>query len=189
MAPTQKCRTSSTCRARRGTKLLIISDSDIAVSRDYLTTVAASLGQPGVGLVTCLYRGARRDRDLVPAHGGGDRLSLSAERLGRAQSSGLRPRASARPLRLRKRRLRSSAGLQSVADQLADDYGLGMAARRAGLKVAIPPFIVGTCLRRAIGARTVASRNSLGANHPRDGLIRLRRAWPSLMRCRWPCSA
>jgi len=38
-------------------EVLVIADSDIAVSNNYLTSVAASLGQPQVGLVTCLYRG------------------------------------------------------------------------------------------------------------------------------------
>src|SRR5215471_15805420 len=36
---------------------IVIADSDIVVAPDYLANIAASLGQPGVGLVTCLYRG------------------------------------------------------------------------------------------------------------------------------------
>jgi ceramide glucosyltransferase len=39
-------------------EVLVISDSDIVVPRDYLKAVVAALGEPGVGLVTCLYRGA-----------------------------------------------------------------------------------------------------------------------------------
>src|SRR5262249_51592206 len=37
---------------------IVIADSDIAVPSNYLTNIAANLGEPGVGLVTCLYRGA-----------------------------------------------------------------------------------------------------------------------------------
>src|SRR6202012_4898438 len=37
--------------------VLVISDSDIVVDADYLKNVTASLQQPGIGLVTCLYRG------------------------------------------------------------------------------------------------------------------------------------
>jgi len=36
---------------------MVIADSDIAVPSDYLTNIAANLGEPCVGLVTCLYRG------------------------------------------------------------------------------------------------------------------------------------
>jgi ceramide glucosyltransferase len=43
---------------------------------------------------------------------------------------------------LTKTTLAELGGLQAVADQLADDYGLGVATRRAGFKVAIAPFLV-----------------------------------------------
>src|SRR5262249_47282760 len=42
--------------------VLVIADSDIAVSPDYLTTIAAALSRPGVGAVTCAYRGAPSSR-------------------------------------------------------------------------------------------------------------------------------
>ena len=38
--------------------LIVMADSDIAVGPNYLRTLAAALAQPGVGAVTCLYRGA-----------------------------------------------------------------------------------------------------------------------------------
>ena len=44
---------------------IVIADSDIVVAPDYLANIAASLGQPGVGLVTCLYRGVGAD---ITAH-------------------------------------------------------------------------------------------------------------------------
>src|ERR1700712_1402104 len=37
--------------------VLVMSDSDIAVPRDYLTKVVGALLQPGVGAVTCPYTG------------------------------------------------------------------------------------------------------------------------------------
>ena len=37
--------------------LLILSDSDMAVSRDYATRIAAEMAKPGVGAVTLLYAG------------------------------------------------------------------------------------------------------------------------------------
>ena len=37
--------------------IVILSDSDIAVEPDYLARILTALDQPGVGAVTCLYRG------------------------------------------------------------------------------------------------------------------------------------
>src|SRR5271156_4842060 len=52
--------------------VLVISDSDIVVDSAYLRNVVASLRQPGVGLVTCLYRGvAAQDVGQGAARGGG----------------------------------------------------------------------------------------------------------------------
>jgi len=53
--------------------VLVISDSDIVVDPVYLKNIAASLQQPGVGLVTCLYRG-------VAAEGAWARLAKRAGR-------------------------------------------------------------------------------------------------------------
>ena len=46
---------------------LLVNDSDIRVEPDYLLTIATELQQPGVGLITCLYRG-------VPAPSLGSKL-------------------------------------------------------------------------------------------------------------------
>jgi ceramide glucosyltransferase len=37
--------------------VLVLSDSDIAVPSDYLRQVADAVQEPGIGAVTCLYRG------------------------------------------------------------------------------------------------------------------------------------
>jgi ceramide glucosyltransferase len=122
-------------------EVLVIADSDIAVPRDYLTTVAAILDQPGVGLVTCLYCGAATsgiwsrlsaaaiDYHFLPNVLIGLKLGLATPCFGST-------------IALTKATLAKLGGLQSVVDQLADDYALGMAVRRAGLKVAVPPLIV-----------------------------------------------
>jgi ceramide glucosyltransferase len=152
-------------------ELLIISDSDIGVSPDYLATVAASLGQPGVGLVTCLYRGA-------PGTGIWSRLTAAGidyhflPNVLVGLKVGLATPCFGSTIALTKATLAQLGGLQSVADQLADDYALGMAVRRAGLKVAIPPFIVGhMCAERSLHelllheirwARTIRAMDSSG---------------------------
>jgi ceramide glucosyltransferase len=122
-------------------EVLVVSDSDIAVAPDYLKTITASLDQPGVGAVTCLYRGVASaglwsrlaagaiDYHFLPSVLVGLKLGLATPCFGST-------------IALRKQTLAAAGGLQAVADQLADDYALGALVRRAGLKVAIPAYTV-----------------------------------------------
>jgi ceramide glucosyltransferase len=130
--------------------VLLIADSDIAVSPDYLTGVAAALDQPDVGLVTCLYHG-------VPSTGLWSRLAAAAIDYHFLPNVlvGLKLRLATpcfgSTIAVTKSTLAGIGGLQSVADQLADDYALGMAVRRAGRKVAIPPLLVShACAERSL---------------------------------------
>jgi ceramide glucosyltransferase len=152
-------------------ELLVISDSDIVVPGDYLKVVTASLNQPGVGLATCLYRGAA-------AAGTWSRLAVAAidyhflPNVLVGLKLGLATPCFGSTIAITKTTLAKVGGLQSVADQLADDYGLGMAVRRAGLKVTIPNFVVThTCAERSARAlllheirwaRTIRSVDPLG---------------------------
>jgi ceramide glucosyltransferase len=152
-------------------EVLIISDSDIVVPRDYLKVVVAALGERGVGLVTCLYRGATAagvwsrlaaaaiDYHFLPNVLVGLKLGLAAPCFGST-------------IAVTKTTLARFGGLQSVADQLADDHALGNSVRRTGLKVAIAPLIVThVCAERSMRelllheirwARTIRSLNPLG---------------------------
>jgi ceramide glucosyltransferase len=120
---------------------IVIADSDIVVAPDYLANVAAILSEPAVGLVTCLYRGvggnglwshvaaAGINYHFLPNVLVGLKLGLATPCFGST-------------IALSKSTLAKLGGLQSVGDQLADDYELGMAVRRNGREVAIAPFLV-----------------------------------------------
>jgi len=122
--------------------VLVISDSDIAVDTDYLRHVAASLQQPGTGIVTCLYHGvaargvwaklaaAAIDYHFLPSVLVGVTFRLAAPCFGST-------------IAIHRETLAGIGGLQAVVDQLADDYALGAAVRRGGLAVAIPAYSVG----------------------------------------------
>jgi ceramide glucosyltransferase len=129
--------------------VLVISDSDIVVDVDYLKSVVASLQQPGVGVVTCLYRGvaargvwaklsaAAIDYHFLPSVLVGVMFRLAAPCFGST-------------IAIHKDTLASIGGLEMAADQLADDYVLGAAVRRAGLDIAIPAYIVGhECVQKS----------------------------------------
>jgi ceramide glucosyltransferase len=136
-------------------EILVISDSDIVVEPDYLEHVAASLEQPGVGLVTFLYRGvtatsgsatsplwthlaaAAIDYHFLPSVLVGLKLGLAEPCFGST-------------IALRRRTLAAIGGFEAIVEQLADDYALGALVRRAGLAVAIPPCTVAhECTQRS----------------------------------------
>jgi ceramide glucosyltransferase len=121
--------------------LIVVTDSDIAVGPNYLRTVAAALAQPGVGAVTCLYRG-------LPRGGFWSRLSSMAAHdhflpgtiLGLALGMA-RPCLGA-TIALTRETLSRIGGFEMVANQLADDYAIGKAVRQAGLQVVLPRMLV-----------------------------------------------
>ncbi|WP_414463847.1 bacteriohopanetetrol glucosamine biosynthesis glycosyltransferase HpnI [Hyphomicrobium sp. DY-1] len=121
---------------------LILSDSDMRVAPDYAQHVSAILQQPGVGLVTCLYRGtaltgfwSRMAASAVDQH------FLPSVLVGLAV--GLAKPCFGSTIALRRSTLERIGGFEAFADTLADDYAMGDAVRRLGLKVEIAPFTVG----------------------------------------------
>jgi ceramide glucosyltransferase len=118
--------------------VIVAADSDVAVGPNYLSTLAATLTEPGVGAVTCLYRGL--------SNGGfWSRLSAMAVHdhflpttiLGLALGVA-RPCLGA-TIALSRETLSRIGG---VANQLADDYAIGKAVREAGLNVVVAPMLV-----------------------------------------------
>jgi ceramide glucosyltransferase len=121
--------------------ILVMADSDMRVTRDYLAAVTAPLADPDTGLVTCLYRGVA---------GGGLWSHLAALQINHgflpqaalADAAGLRLGSFGATIALRRETLERAGGLAAVADALADDYALGAAVRRIGRRIALSPLIV-----------------------------------------------
>ncbi len=151
--------------------LIALSDSDIRVHPLYLDQVTATLAEPGVGLVSYLYRG-------MPAAGIWSRLAaeaINSQFLPNALVGlklGLAKPCFGATIALRTDTLARIGGFAAFADQLADDYAIGMAVRRLGLRVAIPPMLVShVCYDRTFAdlvrhelraARTIRSIDPLG---------------------------
>jgi len=121
--------------------IILISDSDIEVEPDFLLRVVGALQRPGVIAVTCLYHGIARsglwsrlfamtiNTSFLPNVVAGLRMGLAQPCFGST-------------IAIRRQTLGRIGGLAAFADQLADDYAIGMAVRRLGV-VAIPGFTVG----------------------------------------------
>jgi ceramide glucosyltransferase len=125
---------------------IIINDSDILVPRDYLQRVLGPLAQPGVGMVTALYRGlaARTLGSKLEA------LGLSTDFSGgvlvaRALEGGVRFALGA-TIATTKTVLHEIGGLEPLADYLGDDYELGARAAATGYQVRLANIVVETAL-------------------------------------------
>ncbi len=125
--------------------MLVLSDGDVRVGRDYLRRVVAPLLDPSVGIVTCTYRG-------VPRAGFWSRLGalyindwfMPSVRV--AAIAGSRSFAFGATIAIRREVLSAVGGFMAIANQLADDYRLGELTRRMGLRTVLCHEVVETCV-------------------------------------------
>jgi ceramide glucosyltransferase len=124
--------------------ILVVNDADITVPAGYLRDVVAPLGDPGIGIVTCLYRATA------------DRLAGRWEALGIATD--FAPSALVAPfvgvsefglgstIAFRRDDLTAIGGFAAIADYIADDYQLGARIHRLGRRNVISHVVVETHL-------------------------------------------
>jgi ceramide glucosyltransferase len=121
-----------------GAGILVITDSDTSVSKDYLQRVAAAFEPENVGVATSLYRGAP-GADLWSKL---EALGMSTEFMAgvvvanhlEGMKFTLGP-----SMAVRRDCLRAIGGFAAMADYLADDFVLGAWASEAGYQVALMP--------------------------------------------------
>lgn len=126
-------------RAEHG--IMVLSDSDMAVGPDYLAEVLGALDAPGVGAVTCLYRG-RGDAGFwsrLAAAGPSYQFLVG---LVFGKTMGLAEPCMGSTIALRRSTLEAIGGFEAFADVLADDHAIGAAVRGQGLAIAIPPLVL-----------------------------------------------
>ncbi|HZF41159.1 MAG TPA: bacteriohopanetetrol glucosamine biosynthesis glycosyltransferase HpnI [Blastocatellia bacterium] len=119
-----------------GADILVITDSDTSVSKDYLQHVAAAFAPEQVGAATSLYRGAP-GADLWSKL---EALGMSTEFMAgvvvanhlEGMKFTLGP-----SMAVRRDCLRAIGGFAAMADYLADDFVLGQWAFDAGYQVAL----------------------------------------------------
>lgn len=121
--------------------VLVISDADMRFPPGWLTAVTAPLATPGIGLVTCLYRGEAVDAGVWSrlAALGIDWHFLPNAALGEAM--GQAHGCYGATMALTRDTLERIGGFEPLLPLLADDHALGAAVRRAGLRVVVSPVI------------------------------------------------
>jgi ceramide glucosyltransferase len=125
---------------------LIVNDSDIRVSPDYLRRVTAPLTDPRVGMVTCLYRGVASPKLGSRLEALGISTDFCASVLAARQLEGGIRFGLGSTLAFRRAELKKIGGFTSIADHLADDYELGKRIAGLGLMVKLSEVVVETYL-------------------------------------------
>jgi len=124
--------------------VLIVNDSDISVPQGYIRDVTAPLSDPGVGLVTCLYR--------AEVHDWPSRFEALAIATDFAPSTlvarlfGVSDFALGSTLAFRRADLDRIGGFEAIADYIADDYQLGHKLHALGMRNVISEIVVSTRL-------------------------------------------
>lgn len=123
-------------------EILVISDSDVRVTPDYLRAVALPFADPAVGAMTCLYRG-------VAAQGGlwarleavGMSVEMTAGVLVANMLEGMQF-VLGPTMAFRRETLRKMGGFRVTADYCADDFVLGNQTYLQGERVVLSHHII-----------------------------------------------
>ncbi|MGC1303572.1 MAG: bacteriohopanetetrol glucosamine biosynthesis glycosyltransferase HpnI, partial [Caulobacteraceae bacterium] len=122
--------------------IVVLADSDVSVSRDYLRCLVGALADPQIGFATCAFVG-------VPTGNLWSRLSAMAINHHFLPSVAFGIRLGwAKPcfgptVAFRKAVFAEAGGFARFADHLADDFEIGRAIRELGYGFAVPPLLIG----------------------------------------------
>jgi ceramide glucosyltransferase len=123
-------------------EIMVMSDADISVDRDYLHRIVSELGSDeSIGVVTCAYR-ARPSRSLASRF---EALFVNTDFTPQVMlSAELEPmrHALGATIAIKRKALESFGGFHAVKDLLADDFYLGRFAADRGWKVRLSDALV-----------------------------------------------
>jgi ceramide glucosyltransferase len=119
-----------------------VNDSDIEVTRTYLSDVVVPLAEAEIGLVTCLYRARANNLPGI-----WEALGITTDFIPStlvAQLVGVREFGLGSTLAFRAADLERLGGFAIVADYLADDYQLAKQITKLGKRVLLSTYVVET---------------------------------------------
>ena len=123
--------------------IIVVSDSDIHVTPNYLKHVVSALEEPGTDLITTLYAGRPATGSLVQQLGACQINHnflpgvMMSRLLGRQDCLGA-------TMALTRQKLEAIGGLRALVDHVADDAELGRLIRQQGGDIAIAPTLTHT---------------------------------------------
>ncbi len=121
--------------------VLVLSDSDMMVERNYLAQVLAALAEPGVGAVTCLYVG-RGDTGFWSQLGAAAISYNTLPNMVVGLKSGLARPCMGSTIAFSRATLTAIGGFAQFTETLADDHAIGVAVAQQGLRVTVPPLLL-----------------------------------------------
>jgi ceramide glucosyltransferase len=121
--------------------ILLIADSDIRVTPDYLRRVVAPVRREKVGMVTCLYRGVTATTFAGLLENIGISSTFGPEVCSSRALEGI-AFALGSTIVMQRELLEKIGGFPAVADYLADDFLLGNLTARAGYEVVLSDCVV-----------------------------------------------
>ena len=157
-------------------EILVISDSDMRVTPDYLRRVVAPLADEATGLVHCPYRGDKPvtfTARLEALHMTGTFLPsvMVAHRLLRGRL------ALGATMVLRRGDLERLGGFAAFEDYLADDYQLGLRVSALGQRVHLSRYVVPSVL----GATTFREQWQREVRWARTNRVNRPREYPGML--------
>ena len=120
---------------------LIISDSDVRVTPEYLRSVIQPLLDPAVGLVTCMYRGIPTGGIWSRLEALGMSVEMTAGVVLADMLEGMKF-ALGPSMSVRRDALDAIGGVDVLADYCADDYVLGNEIANAGYNVVLSQHVI-----------------------------------------------
>jgi ceramide glucosyltransferase len=132
--------------------VIVMADSDMRVTPEYLHAIIAQLENPATGIVTCPYKAAptgglwsrlaalQINFTFLPGALTGDALAIGGGCFGAT-------------IALRRDVLERIGGFARLRNELADDHRMGAAVRRLDLKTVLSPYIV----ENRVSERSLAS--------------------------------
>lgn len=125
---------------------ILINDSDIFITPDYLRRVMGPFARPEVGMVTCPYRGIAANTIGSKLESIGISTDFIAGVLAAREIEGGIHFALGSTLAMSRPALEAIGGLRPLVDYLADDFELGYRIAQAGYEVVLADIVVETHL-------------------------------------------
>lgn len=123
--------------------ILVISDSDVFLRKDYLKTIVSPLKDPNVGCSCTLYKAAGAETWFEKM----ELLTLNADFMANvlfAHVSGASKFCLGASAALRRSTLEQIGGLEALSNYLVEDYEMGRRIWMLGKRVAVVPYFVDT---------------------------------------------
>ncbi len=132
-----KVRSMELMEAEAAHDILVISDSDVRITPDYLRAVALPFADPRVGGITCLYRGVAAEGGLwARLEAVGMSVEMTAGVLVARMMEGMQFTLGP-TMAFRRETIRSMGGFRVTADYCADDFILGNETFKLGQTVVL----------------------------------------------------